>query len=521
MIVLALISLAFATIPEPVLFPLPKQYTPGTAVTLGNFVANVKVNAANSNDISNAKRYLKNLSKYIFYDDLTPSGVITSIETTINSKASYPVEADQSYNISFSGSKIIVNAGSIYGAYYAYETIGQLIKFDEDQKLYYIYQATITDAPRFKWRGIHIDTARHFHPLSSIKRQILAIAASKMNVLHWHIADAESFSWKPDTVPDIAKGAYKSGRLFYTSQDIKNVINFANMWGVHVYIEVDTPGHTYSWKYGYPDLVANCPSKSSNINNVALDISKDETYDIVSSLYNELYILTGKYIHMGGDEVVTSCWKEDPDTSAMMTKYNTDGYGIWTMYETKIDSLVEQEVVPIFWQEVFQYKVGENVRKTAIFQSWEDQKTLGDIVKAGYRGILSGGWYLDKQIPALDSTTHYGFYETWEDFYNNEPTKGLNLTEDQENLILGGEACMWGEAIDAGAIDTFLWPRTLAVSERLWVPKSVTDTNSAKTRIQAHRCVLLRRGIGAGPIGPNEPCEGQFEHWNYTQYNEN
>eukprot|EP00766_Chilomastix_caulleryi_P002292 gnl/Chilomastix_caulleri/328.p1 GENE.gnl/Chilomastix_caulleri/328~~gnl/Chilomastix_caulleri/328.p1 ORF type:complete len:236 (+),score=57.76 gnl/Chilomastix_caulleri/328:195-902(+) len=229
----------------------------------------------------------------------------------------------------------------------------------------------------------------------------------------------------------------------------------------------------------------------------------------------------GKYVHLGGDEVITSCWKEDPDMVEMIAEHGGDAYSAWREYATRIDGLLDPNAVPIFWQEVFQYGVIQNVRTSAIIQSWADQATLGEIVKAGYRGLLSGGWYLDKQVPRLDGVTHYGFYDTWRDFYENEPTAGLGLTAQQEKLILGGEACLWGEGIDVGAIDTYVWPRALAVSERLWSSKYITDEDDAKARIQVHRCNLLRRGIAAGPIGPNEPCEGQFLYWNFQQFNDN
>lgn len=517
--VLALLAVVFAAAQEPSLFPKPTSYTKGAAVTLGNFIASQTVHADSKDDISSAKDYLSNLAQYIFYPSVIAHGTVNAIDTTIYKTATIPMESDSGYSISVSGSTIKVLADDIFGAFNAYQTIAELIKYDEELGSYVIYAYTIQDTPRFKWRGLHIDTARHFYPLSAIRRQIIAMAAAKFNVLHWHLVDAESFPWKPDNYPEMANGAYRDGKLFYTSQDIKTIFDFGKMWGIYVYIEIDTPGHTYSWRKGHEEIVADCPSKSYNINNVALDISNDLTYSIASDLYNEILAITGKYIHLGGDEVITSCWNEDPDTAAMMQNKGLDGHGIWKEYETRIDGLINPEAVPIYWQEAFQYGTLSNVRTTAIIHSWEDQKTLGDIVKAGYRGLLSGGWYLDQQIPALDDTTHYAFYETWKDFYANEPTAGLNLTADQEKLILGGEVCMWSEGVDVGSIDTMIWPRALAVAERLWSSKDTTDEDDAKARIQVHRCQLLRRGIAVGPIGPNEPCDGQFEYWDYVQYN--
>ncbi|GIQ83291.1 beta-hexosaminidase [Kipferlia bialata] len=187
----------------------------------------------------------------------------------------------------------------------------------------------------------------------------------------------------------------------------------------------------------------------------------------------------------------------------------SDVHGLWRYFTQTLNTVMPEGVTQVVWQETFQN--GNPIPLDTIVQSWEDQATLGDIVKAGYRGLLSGGWYLDKQIPGYP--THYLFADTWQNFYSNEPTAGLDLDEHEEALILGGEVPMWGEAIDAANIDSWIWPRAAAVAERLWSQKEVSDIDVAIPRLADFRCQLVMAGVRSGPVHPDHPCPGEEMYW--------
>jgi len=135
-------------------------------------------------------------------------------------------------------------------------------------------------------------------------------------------------------------------------------------------------------------------------------------------------------------------------------------------------------------------------------------KLMKTILGAGYPALVSSGWYLDQQVPSLNGDTHYLWLDTWQDFYNNDPLSGLSdLPPDQKKLVLGGEACQWGEQVDSGSIFPRSWPRASATAERLW-STTMEDYPSALHRLEGHRCRMFLRGYSVSPLRPDY-CEAK------------
>jgi len=155
----------------------------------------------------------------------------------------------------------------------------------------------------FSHRGLLIDTSRHFIPIDSILRIIDSLSYNKMNVLHWHIVDAESFPIESKTYPNLQKGAY-SNNMIYKQEDVKNIIKYAYKRGIRIIPEFDTPGHTYSWGIGYPSIITNCPKYSKNINNVPLNIAGNTlTFELINGLFTEMsQLFIDNFFHIGGEK---------------------------------------------------------------------------------------------------------------------------------------------------------------------------------------------------------------------------
>uniref|UniRef100_A0A670Y4S7 Beta-hexosaminidase n=1 Tax=Pseudonaja textilis TaxID=8673 RepID=A0A670Y4S7_PSETE len=346
------------------------------------------------------------------------------------------------------------------------------------------------DFPRFAYRGILLDTSRHFLPLKVILTNLDAMAFNKFNVLHWHIVDDPSFPYESTTFPEL-NGAYTPNHV-YTPTDVHNLIEYARLRGIRVIPEFDTPGHTQSWR---KDILTPCysgkhPSGSYGPINPILNA----TYDFMMKLFEEVgNVFPDDYIHLGGDEVDFSCWNSNPDITEFMKK---EGFGYWyskleSYYVEKIlDIVTSLNKKSIIWQEVFDD--GAKLQPDTIVEVWKKylyQFELARVTKQGYQAILAAPWYLD--------LISYG--EDWKSYYSVEP---LDFTgsESQKELVLGGEACLWGEYVDATNLTPRLWPRASAVGERLWSSENVTDISDASKRLTQHRCRMLRRGIAAQPL---------------------
>jgi len=287
----------------------------------------------------------------------------------------------------------------------------------------------------------------------------------------------------------------------YSQSLIKDVVEYGYQRGVRVVVEIDIPGHAYSWGFGYPQIRSQCPSNlAANINNYPLDPSNNLTLTIVDAFLGEMTALfSDKTLHLGGDEVVFSCWTGNPQVAAWMQQQGyTTGNQVLQYFETAFQQMATKYGKRlVLWQDVFDD--GVRPQNNTIIEVWESSSTLATVVAAGYQAILAAPWYLDKQVP-MSGSTHYEFIDTWLDFYNSEPLNGITSGQ---NLVIGGEAAMWGEQVDDSCFDERVWPRASAIGERLWSPQTVTNTTDAKTRLISFRCRVSRRGINGGPIAPD------------------
>jgi hexosaminidase len=340
----------------------------------------------------------------------------------------------------------------------------------------------IEDKPSFEFRGLMIDTSRHYLPLNLILKNLDAMAMNKLNVLHWHITDRESFPWQTESYPELAeKGAFHPKRI-YTTKDIQTVINEAYLRGIRVIPEVDMPGHTKAIGNSHPELMAHCPEPMD-----PLDPTNPDVFTFVETIYNDLKdLFPDDYVHVGGDEVAFDCWGEDEKISKWMKEHNMNStVDLYDYFETRLLRIVEKvEKTPIVWQEVFNLNL--TIPNNTIVDVWKgfDTQTIEQATNQSLQVILSGCWYLD----------HLG--NDWRKFYECDPR---NFTGNVD-LMIGGHASMWGEHVDASNFITRVWPRTSATAERLWTGDVSTGAEETiNERIYAFRCRMVQQGFAAGP----------------------
>lgn len=363
---------------------------------------------------------------------------------------------------------------------------------------------TVKDYPTYKTRSLLVDTARHYLPLSTLKRQINGLALAKMNILHLHIIDDESSAFAPATEPAKAfeNAAYYHGGWYRTFMDtLKELSAYAHSMGIYIMVEVDMPGHAASWRLANANLTANCPKHEySTVNPL-----NDEVYAYIQAYISDLVTAVWEplgqtpLLHLGGDEVDSGCWDEDAQISAYMAQNGLSTTQLWQQFHSKVASLVPG--LRVYWQESFE---NGNDMTGAVVESWYDESAVVKAVQQGIKAIRAAGWYLDQNQPGA---SHYSFQDSWQDFYAIDPMDGVSKT--YKDYVLGGEAAMWGEKVHDGNIDEFVWPRTVAIGEVLWSsPSSRTINDDLKFRFNMVACKLQDIGIAAGPFRPSMPCPG-------------
>ncbi|XP_012726831.2 beta-hexosaminidase subunit beta isoform X2 [Fundulus heteroclitus] len=411
----------------------------------------------------------------------------------------YPtVSSDESYELSVDQPVSVLKAPKVWGALHGLETFSQLV-YEDEYGAKSINATSVSDFPRFAHRGILLDSSRHFLPIKVILSNLETMAMHKFNVFHWHIVDDPSFPYLSRTFPDLSrKGAYHPYTHVYTPADVKMVIEFARLRGIRVVSEFDTPGHTQSWGKGQPDLLTPCyagskPSGTFGPVNPILN----STYTFMQQFFKEVStVFPDAYVHLGGDEVDFTCWKSNPDIQKFMEQqgFGQDYRKLESFYIQKLlDIVTATNKGYIIWQEVFDN--GVKLKPDTVVHVWISSSAnseMSNVTASGYTTILSAPWYLDYISTGQD----------WQKYYKVEPLS-FNGTEKQKNLVIGGEACLWGEYVDATNLTPRLWPRASAVAERLWSAKEVTDITDAYSRLSVHRCRLVQRGVPAQPLSPS------------------
>ena len=482
------------------LMPWPQSIsvTNGTFALTKNFKVNITGNP-NPRIFARTTQFLGRLDGRtgLFFNQgfVTKINEFPSAQLQINCTQSgkIGINEDESYQLEIKSDKIIINATSDLGAIHALETLLQLLQNNSNS--YYFPTATISDFPRFTWRGLMIDAARHFQPVDVIKRNLDAMAAMKMNVFHWHLTDDQGWRIELKNHPKLTQLA--SDGNYYTQEEIKNIVKYADERGILVVPEIDVPGHASAILTAYPEVGSKLnPDKNtyaiernSGIFTPTLDPSNPKTYQLLSEIFDEVCpLFSGNYFHIGGDENEGKDWDSNPKIQEFKKKNNfANNHELQTYFTMQLIPMLKKHNKTLMgWEEIRT----KNLSKDAIIHSWKGTnegvptgQSLTNTIKEGYKTVLSNGYYIDLMLPV-------------ESHYLNDPMpKNTILTAEEKARILGGEAPMWSELVTPTTIDSRIWPRTAAIAERFWSDEKVTDMASLRKRMKAISLQLEELGI--------------------------
>jgi hexosaminidase len=413
------------------------------------------------------------------------------------------VSENESYRLDITDRQALLSAPTVVGAIRGLETVLQLL--NSDRRGFYLPGIKLQDQPRFPWRGLLIDVGRHFEPMEVLKRNLDAMAAVKLNVLHWHLSEDQGFRVESKKYPKLHQ--LGSDGNYYTQEQVKEIIAYARDRGIRVVPEFDIPGHSTSWLVGYPEL-GSAPGpytieRRPGIFEPALDPTREEVYKFLDGFLGEMAALfPDAYLHIGGDENEGKQWDRNPAIQAFMqAKGIKDNHALQAYFNTRLLKILQKHGKKMIgWDEVLQ----PDLPKDIVIHSWRGTAALADAARKGYDGILSNGYYIDLIQPA---SQHY--------VVDPLPADST-LSPEEARHVLGGEATMWAEWVTAETIDSRIWPRTAAIAERLWSPRTVTDVNDMYRRLSVislqleelglthkkNQDMMLRRLMRSDDIGP-------------------
>lgn len=426
------------------------------------------------------------------------------IHTAHGGKPIQELGEDESYTLEVSASGAKLNAETPLGTMHGLQTFLQLVAVTPQG--FAAPAVSIVDRPRFSWRGLMIDSGRHFMPMEVLKRNIDGMEAVKMNVFHWHLSENQGFRVESKKFPKLHE--LGSDGFYYTQEEVRELIEYARDRGIRVVPEFDVPGHSTAWLVAYPELASGKGpyeiERRWGIFDPAFDPTNEKTYKFLNEFFGEMAkLFPDHFLHVGGDEVNGKEWDANPKIQAFIHANNLkNNEGLQVYFNKKLQAMIAKHGKSMVgWDEVLTPDLPHDI----VIQSWRGQAALAAAAKQGFRGMLSNGYYLDL---GWSAARHYAV----------DPMSGpaADLSPDEKLRILGGEACMWSEYVNAENVDSRIWPRNGAIAERLWSPQNITDVASMYARLDALSARLEWLGLThktyyrqmlqriAGPASPQE-----------------
>ncbi|HWQ56494.1 MAG TPA: family 20 glycosylhydrolase [Bryobacteraceae bacterium] len=373
-----------------------------------------------------------------------------------------PGDTDESYRLSVTPQGARIEAAQPPGVLRGMATFAQLVQLGP--KGFEVPAVQIEDRPRFPWRGLMLDVARHWMPMDVIRRTLDAMAAVKLNVLHLHLADDQGFRVESRRYPKL-QGMGSDGQ-YYTQQQIREIVDYARERAIRILPEFDMPAHTGSWFAGYPELAAGPGpypiERGFGIFDPVLDPTREEVYQFLDGFIGEMATLfPDPYFHIGGDEVNGKQWNANPRILEFKRAQGMkDNHELQAYFTRRVQAIVQKHGKKMVgWEEI----LNPALSRDTVVHAWRGEKSLPQVASRGFPTILSYGYYLDMMEPA-------------ERHYLVEP-------EMSGGKILGGEACEWSEHVTPENVDARIWPRTAAIAERFWSPREVRDVDSMYRRL--------------------------------------
>ncbi len=508
-------ALLFITIAEfaqaqydPSLFPIiPK---PLTLLPLGGSfaISNSVTIVLEDKSLKKESEFFRKQVKQLFNLDLK-YGKMSGFEPCIFISLDSTGIASEGYELFVNRDGINLYGGRA-GIFYGLQSIVQLIQAGTTPNTLLVPSCSIIDHPRFAWRGMHLDVSRHFFPKENVKDYLRWMAMYKLNTFHWHLTDDQGWRIEIKKYPKLTSvGAFRKRTLvghfseepdvyddqphggFYTQEEIKEVVRFADSLHITVVPEIEMPGHASAMIAAYPFLGnTNAACEVQPTWGVFTQVlsPKDSTFQFLENVLTEVATLfPGKYIHIGGDECPKDEWKTSRFCQDLIRDKNLkDEHGLQSWFIQRIVTfLATKGKKTIGWDEILEGGLAEG----AAVMSWQGEEGGIAAAKAHHNVVMTpGGFcYFDYyQSQNIGETLAIGGFLPIEKVYSYDPTpSSLNASEKQ--YIMGVQANMWTEYMATfERVQYMLFPRIAALAEVAWSSTSIKDFRSFVPRVTAH-----------------------------------
>jgi hexosaminidase len=415
---------------------------------------------------------------------------------------------EEGYRLAVKPHGVRAEAATEAGLFYALQTLRQLSPAGaKGVGALELPCVEIEDAPRFAWRGLHLDVCRHFFGIDFLKRYLDWMAMHKYNVFHWHLTDDQGWRLAVPKYPKLAEisawrtekdGASHGG--FYSREEVCEVVEYARQRHITVLPEIELPGHAQAALAAYPEYsCAGGPFAVVNEWGVFDEVfcaGNDETFAFLEDVFAEvLALFPGDYVHIGGDECPKTRWKECPKCQQRMLDEGLKNEEELQSYFVRHFAkwLAARGKKPIGWDEILE----GGLAKEAALMSWRGEQGGIDAASAGHDVVMApeSHAYLDRRHYDEEGEPGRLSVNTLENVYSYEPVPA-ELDAEQARHVLGSQGNMWAEnTITDDEVAAMVYPRACALAEVVWSPKEARNWNNFKQRLRAHGTQLAALGI--------------------------
>lgn len=458
----------------------------------------------------------------------SPAESDTAIYLQLDKGGDYP--HPEAYTLEIRENKVHLSSGSHAGLFYGIQTLRQLLPEEVEhtdpsltpQNIRWTLPAsTITDYPRFNYRGMHLDVARHFFDVEFVKHYIDLLAMHKMNRFHWHLTEDQGWRIEIKKYPKLTEiGAYRDSTLigrsldgdfdsvphggYYTQDEIREVVAYAKERYVTIIPEIEMPGHSSAALASYPEL--GCVDKDYYVQptwGVIEDIycPKEETFEFLENVLLEVMeLFPGTYIHIGGDEAPKKQWKESKVAQDVMKREGLESEEeLQSYFITRMEKFLNKHGRQIIgWDEILE----GGLAPKATVMSWRGEAGGIKAAKMNHDVIMTP-WdtnYFDHYQDTKETEPiAIGFHTTLRDVYHYDPIPE-ELNEEEAQYVLGAQGNVWTEFIHTPAkVEYMAYPRASALAEVLWTPASGKNWMEFWSRMQIHFRRFDIMGVNAAP----------------------
>jgi len=424
------------------------------------------------------------------------------------------VTKPEMYLLEVNNLAITLRANSVRGMVNGIQSLLQLLPLQKTEKIT-VPALQIMDYPRFAYRGMHLDVVRHFFPLSYIKKYIDYLAFHKFNTFHWHLTDDQGWrieilsysklnsvgSWRDSTLIGHFKDTparYDRSRYggYYTREEVKDILAYAEIRGITVIPEIDIPGHSRATITAYPEFstdpkaawgVAYTWGMYNRQNNVLAPNA--ETFRFLRTVFHEIAdLFPSPYIHLGGDECSKLWWKKSDSTQAFMRRNGLkDEIALQTYFIEEVSKFLQEKNKKVLgWHEIMEGKLDTST----IVMNWSNDEKAIEAATKGFSVIMTPGkpYYFDhyQSKDPKDSLSIHG-YNSLESVYRYDPLPNSIVKKGLSDKILGGQANVWTEYMEYPTkVDYMIFPRMTALSESLWTPAVQKDYQDFLRRLKSN-----------------------------------